>query len=153
MTYHQPTILLMSGLAWIAPTHAHHNGAAHYDLNKISQVEGVVTEFKLIDPHARFYFERTDESGETEKWLAEGDAASVLRRRGWTDDELRPGDRVEITGHPSRDGSPKIEWQSIIRPDGSEILGGNGVIVEQQRALKDLEARRAARRAEAMDDQ
>ena len=150
---YQSIILLAVSLTWIAPIHAHHNGAAHYDLTKISQVEGVVTKFKFINPHARFYFDVTNESGETEKWMAEGDGASVLGRRGWTGDELKPGDRVKVTGNPSRNGSPKIEWQSIIRPDGSEILGGNGVVIEQQRTLKDLEARRAARRSAATNNQ
>ena len=144
---YQFIILLLAGcLIWIAPTHAHHNGAAHYDLDKVTQVEGVVTKFRLINPHVRFYFNVTNENGEIERWMAEGDAASVLRRRGWTGDILKPGDRVKVIGNPSRDGSAKMEWQSIIRPDGSEILGGNGLVVEQQRALEGLEARRAARR-------
>jgi len=78
--------------------------------------------------------------------MAEGDAALVLLRRGWTGEELQPGDFIKITGNPSRDGSLLIEWRSIVRPDGSEILGGNGVPVERERHRQELEKRRRANR-------
>jgi hypothetical protein len=141
------TVLLASGLVWHSFAHSHHNSASHYDLEKISQAEGVVTEYKMMNPHARIYFDVTDENGEVKNWMAEGDAAAVLLRRGWTGDELKPGDYIKITGNPSRDGSPIIEWRSIIRPDGSEILGGNAVPVERERAMDELERRRRERRA------
>ena len=138
---------LVLAIASILPAYSHHNSASHYDLNKISEVEGVVTEYQLINPHARILFDVTTENGEVESWMAEGDAASVLLRRGWTGDELQPGDFIKITGNPSRDGSPLIEWRSIIRPDGSELLGGNGVPVERERHRQSLEERRRAERA------
>ena len=101
----------------------------------------------MMNPHARIYFDVTTESGDIENWMAEGDAAAVLLRRGWTGDEILPGDFIKITGNPSRDGSPIIEWRSIILPDGTEILGGNAVPVERERAMEELEKRRRARRA------
>jgi hypothetical protein len=141
------TILIASGLAWTSLAHSHHNSASHYDLEKISHAEGVVTEYRMMNPHARIYFDVTSDSGEVEKWMAEGDAAAVLLRRGWTGEEIQPGDYIKITGNPSRDGSPIIEWRSIILPDGSEILGGNAVPIERERAMEDLEKRRRERRA------
>ena len=137
---------LIVGILWIFPAHSHHNSASHYDLSKIAQVEGVVTDYMLINPHARIHFNVTDEEGNVERWMAEGDAASVLLRRGWTGEEVKPGDFIRITGNPSRDGLPLIEWRSIILPDGSEILGGNGVPVERERHRQQLEAQRHASR-------
>ena len=140
------SVLLMAGAVWPTLAHAHHASASHYDVSKITQVEGVVTNYEMINPHARIRFNATNEDGNVESWLAEGDAAAVLLRRGWTGDEVQPGDFVRITGNPSRDGLPLIEWRSIILPDGREILGGNGVPVEKQRHLLELEKRRRAMR-------
>ena len=137
---------LVVGILWAISAHSHHNSASHYDLSKITQVEGVVTDYVLINPHARIHFNVTDEEGNVERWMAEGDAASVLLRRGWTGEEVKPGDFIKITGNPSRDGLPLIEWRSIILPDGSEILGGNGVPVERERHRQQLEAQRRASR-------
>ena len=141
------------GILWMFPAHSHHNSASHYDLSKITQVEGVVTDYMLINPHARIHFNVTDDEGNVERWMAEGDAASVLLRRGWTGEEVKPGDFIKITGNPSRDGSLLIEWRSIILPDGSEILGGNGVPVERARHRQKLEAQRRANRDRERDAQ
>ena len=138
--------LLVAGAIWSTLAYAHHNSASHYDTSKITQVEGVATNYEMINPHARIHFTVTNEDGNVERWLAEGDAAAVLLRRGWNGEEVQPGDFVRITGYPSRDGSPLIEWRSIILPDGREILGGNGVPVERERHLLELEKRRRAMR-------
>lgn len=129
---------------WSVPAYAHHNGAAHYLTDKYVTVEGTVTEFRLINPHARIYFDVKTADGKVESWMSEGDAASVLRRRGWTAGKLKKGDVIKLTGHPSRDGKNLIEWTSIILSDGTEIGGGNGLPDERQRHLEDLEKRRKA---------
>ena len=46
--------------------------------DEIIENTGVVTEFRFINPHARIYLEVTNENGETEIWMAEGDAAPEL---------------------------------------------------------------------------
>ena len=98
----------------------------HYKLDELVTVEGVVTEFLLVNPHARIYFDVTTPAGDTKTWMAEGDPASVLRRRDWTDESLRRGDFVKVTGNPSKDGRDLVEWRTIILSDGRELGGGNG---------------------------
>jgi hypothetical protein len=120
---------------------AHHNAASHYLLDQKITVNGVVTEFRLINPHARIYFEVTTADGEVQKWLGEGNASSVLRRRGWTDDHLKPGDVISITGSPARDGGHKIDWESIVLEDGTELRGGNTKAGELEQQLRDLDER------------
>ena len=61
---------------------AHHNAASHYLLDQKITVKGVVTEFRLINPHVRIYFDVRTDDGDVQKWLGEGNASSVLRRRG-----------------------------------------------------------------------
>jgi hypothetical protein len=120
---------------------AHHNAASHYLLDQKITVKGVVTEFRLINPHARIYFDVTTEDGEVQKWLGEGNASSVLRRRGWTDGDLKPGDVITISGSPARDGGHKIDWELIVLEDGRELRGGNTKAGELEQQLRDLDKR------------
>ena len=120
---------------------AHHNAASHYLVDQLITVKGVVTEFRLINPHARIYFDVTDDEGEVQKWLGEGNASSVLRRRGWTDDHLKPGDVITISGSPARDGGHKIDWESIVLEDGTELRGGNSKGSELEQQLRELDKR------------
>ncbi len=121
---------------------AHHNAASHYLLDQKITVKGVVTEFRLINPHARIYFDVTTDDGEVQKWLGEGNASSVLKRRGWSDEHLQPGDVITISGSPARDGGNKIDWELIVLEDGSELRGGNTKAGELEQQLRDLDKRR-----------
>ena len=124
---------------------AHHNAASHYLLDQKISVKGVVTEFRLINPHARIYFDVETDDGEVQKWLGEGNASSVLRRRGWTDEHLKLGDVITISGSPARDGGHKIDWESIVLEDGTELRGGNTKAGELEQQLRDLDKRRKPR--------
>ena len=115
---------------------AHHNPAAHYIVDERVEIDGVVTEFRPVNPHSRIYFDVTNAQGQVEHWMAEGDSIINLRRSGWTNDEFKPGDRIHILGRPSRNGSRLVEWTFITRPDGSEVGGGNGQIGERLRIIE-----------------
>jgi len=120
---------------------AHHNAASHYLLDQKITVKGVVTEFRLINPHVRIYFDVKTDDSEVQKWLGEGNASSVLRRRGWTDEHLKPGDVITISGAPARDGGHKIDWESILLEDGTELRGGNTKAGELEQQLRELDKR------------
>jgi len=136
-------LILILGIGVWAPLAAHHNPASHYDINAdMVTVEGVITEFKLINPHARIYFDVTTESGEVQPWFAEGNAAGVLKRRGWSNDMLKPGTVIRISGYPARDGSPALDWKLIELEDGTQLRGGNTVGAEKELLLDDIDKRR-----------
>ncbi len=128
--------LLMTPLAL-----AHHNFAAHYQLDEAITVAGVVTEFRFVNPHARVYIDVVNADGAVETWMAEGDASVALRRSGWTADQLKPGDRIEIVGRPSRRGANMLGWSSITLADGTSIGGGDGRLDERLRILDESLAR------------
>lgn len=124
--------------------HAHHNSSSIYNLQETTTVDGVVLEFRFVNPHARVYFEVPEDGGDVVRWMAEGGNPMMLRRLGWTGEEVKPGDRVRVTGAPSRDGSPMIEWQTITLLDGTELGGGNGFPAEREKLLERLEQQRRA---------
>ena len=121
---------------------AHHSSAAFYVVSASVTINGTVTQFRFINPHARVYLTVVDQNGESREWMAEGANAGVLRRVGWTGNELKPGDKITITGAPSRDGSPKVEWRVITLADGTQLGGGNGLPKERQELLRRLEQQR-----------
>ena len=90
-----------------------------YDLSREITVEGTVTRYELGNPHMRIYLD-VDNDGTTEQWLAEGGSRTQLLRVGWTGDEVKPGDKVTVRGHPSRDGSNLVHMEYLTLPDGTE---------------------------------
>jgi hypothetical protein len=115
--------LALTSLLPAAAVLGHHSAGALYLVNETIEIEGIVTEFRFVNPHVRLYVDVGDPSGRADIWLAEGQSKNVLIREGWTGQELRPGDRVILTGNPPRDGSHSIQW-STIRTAGGAMLGG-----------------------------
>jgi Family of unknown function (DUF6152) len=103
------------------PASAHHSPAALYDLSKVITIEGVVTEYRFINPHIRFYLDVAGADGTTQSWLAEGGTRAVLLRRGWSGAEVKAGEVIRIVGNPARDGSPLIHCLSIVLPNGQRL--------------------------------
>ncbi len=113
-------LLLATCLVPLAHVAAHHSPAMLYDLSMEITVTGVVTEYQLGNPHMRIYLD-VDNQGTTEKWLAEGGSRTQLMRVGWTGEEVKPGDKITVRGHPPRDASKHlIHMEHMITPDGKE---------------------------------
>ena len=117
-------ILPIAAMLPVALASAHHSAGALYFVDRTIVVEGIVKEYKFVNPHVRLYIEVVADSGSAEIWLAEGQSKNVLAREGWTGQELEAGDRVTLTGNPPRDGSRSIQWSSIDFTDGRSLGGG-----------------------------
>jgi hypothetical protein len=120
---------------------AHHNSAPLYDFSKSVRLEGTVVEFQFVNPHARIRLTVAGANGSAEEWLAEGANAVALRHNGWTGTEIKAGDRVVVTGAPSRDGSRRLEWREILA-NGQTLGGGNNFPKEAGEILERLEQQR-----------
>ena len=123
-------VLLAAPAGW-----GHHNFAAHYRQDVMVEISGVVREFRFVNPHVRVYVEVAMEDGQSETWMAEGDASVALRRSGWTENQLKPGDEITIVGNPARSGANMLGWESVRLADGTDIGGGDGRIVERVRLI------------------
>jgi hypothetical protein len=117
------TLAFAASVACVGLAQAHHSAAVLYVLDQERTIEGVVKEFRLGNPHARIYLTVKGEDGEDQAWMAEGGSRTVLLRKGWTGNEVKPGDYVKIVGHPSRDGSFLLHWQTLHLADGAELFG------------------------------
>ena len=103
-------LLAAGALALTAgPTLAHHSFAMFDRENQID-LEGVVQEFRFVNPHTFIYLLVKQDDGSTVIWSLEGQSPSLLVREGWTSKTLKPGDELRMRIAPLRSGSPGGAW-------------------------------------------
>jgi hypothetical protein len=116
----------MALLCTTAAAYAHHSAAPHFDIDTAISVEGVITELKFVNPHGYFYFDVTDETGAKVNWRCELSAATNLRRLGWTQDTLQPGQSVRVNGAPARREEHVCYLNFLTLDDGTRITRNGG---------------------------
>lgn len=99
---------------------AHHSFTVLFDPSVQVAVEGVVTEFQFIAPHAYIRIDVIEASGAVAEWELETTSPGQLIRNGLTPETLKVGDRVSAVGNPTRDGRPLMRLLTITLPDGHE---------------------------------
>ena len=114
-------LLGAAALALPAGALAHHSFAVFFDPTKTVTIEGTVTQYRFTNPHGTIALDVKGADGKIEKWRAETNAPVILARRGWTRDSVKPGDKVTITGWPSRDGRPYIRLSALKDASGKTI--------------------------------
>jgi len=113
-------ILLMSA----SVVSAHHSFSAVYDGTKQTTVEGVVTQFRFVNPHAMMFVDAPNASGKPVKWVVEFDGRLNLSNFGWTADSIKSGERVTVTGNPSHTEPNRIFFIKLRRQDCAELIRG-----------------------------
>lgn len=113
-------------LVLLAPSHAHHGFANHFDPAREETIEGTVTRFDFVNPHAKIYLRVAGANGETEDWIVETSGASEFLRNGpMSADTIQVGDRVRILGHPARARSYEMRANRLRLPNGDELQLSN----------------------------
>ena len=129
-------VVLLAMWAW--PTVAHHS-TAPFDNTRVVRVEGTITQFRWINPHASFKVEGTAEGWPDGLWTVEMTAANVLTNQGWKRTSIKNGDHVVVFVNPLReaftldDGSQGGLYVGIILADGSTLgrVDGEGQGTDQ----------------------
>ena len=120
------TALMISGFFCFSsaiPAYAHHSFPVHYIADKLITVSGTVTKFRFANPHGIIFFTVIDKNGEEQKWKGETNSPNVLKRRGWTGESVRVGQKISITGWPARNGSFLVRVSSVTLPNGDVLIG------------------------------
>ena len=115
--------LLVAVLAgsFVMPATAHHSAAPHFDLDKTIVLNGVVTKFEFVNPHAYVYFNVRGADGTATPWRCELAARVALMRLGWTVDLFPVGRNVTIKGAPARREENVCMLTSFAGENGVEI--------------------------------
>jgi len=119
-------LFTLNVLMWGGTAFGHHGGAA-WDSKTTITLQGTVTEFRFINPHAQIFFDSKDDNGNMIHWSCEAADPSMLVRQGWNRQILKPGDQVKFVGHPAKSGAKLIELQKLTLPNGEELTAsGSG---------------------------
>ena len=116
---------LVAGVALLVgavPLVAHHSFAAEYDADKPVELKGVVTRVEWTNPHARFYLDVKDETGQVTNWNLELASPNVLVRSGWSRTSLRIGDDVAVSGAQAKDGAKMANARAVVLADGRRVF-------------------------------
>lgn len=112
------TLATTGALALAVPAWAHHSHG-NYENDESVDLEGVVTEVHLINPHSWVFMAVTDENGQTTEWALEATGPGGLARIGVTSDYIGPGDTIKARCHRLRDGGSGCLLGFLQGRDGS----------------------------------
>jgi hypothetical protein len=115
--------LVVAGMSAAVPLAAHHSFAVHFVGDRLVTVEGTVTEFSFRNPHGVVQLAVKAAAGAEQHWKIETNSPNILRRRGWSESSIKPGDVVSIEGYPARDGSNMMRVYRVVFADGHELVG------------------------------
>lgn len=101
------------------PVWAHHSHGNY--TKEFIDIEGVVTEVALINPHSWVFIDVTDASGQTVEWALEATNPRALAQLGIDSEYIGPGDSIKARCHPLRDGGAGCLLGFLQGEDGSII--------------------------------
>lgn len=117
MPFKSLTCMAIAALAVTLPVWAHHSHGNY--ATQFIDLEGVVTEVALVNPHSWVFIDVTDDSGQTTEWALEATNPRALAQLGITDAYIGPGDRIKARCHPLRDGGAGCLLGFLQARDGS----------------------------------
>ena len=121
--------VLVAGLGFFClavPVVAHHSFEVEYDAKKPIEGAGVVTKVEWTNPHMRVYVDVTDAQGVVTTWNLELGSPNSVLRRGWTRNDIKPGDKISFKGFGGRVVLTRSAADTIILADGRPFTGASG---------------------------
>ena len=111
---------------------AHHSFGATYEIEKQVKLEGTLVQFVYRNPHSFVHIEAPDADGVTQRWAVEWGGTAQLSNQGVNRETLKVGDKVVITGRPSRvPGEYRVLMVNLVRPsDGFSWGRRTGEVVD-----------------------
>ena len=123
-----PMLRLVAVLCLSCSAAVAHHSFAMFDLGKDVTVEAVIKEVQFTNPHVWLQILVSDDKGVETEWSIESGAPGMMLRNGWKASTLKPGDKVTLTMHPLRSGSPGGSLVRVKVPDGRTL--GPGAVTQ-----------------------
>lgn len=114
--------LTVAAAAAAGAAQAHHSFAVFFSSDhEIVSVTGPVKAFHFTNPHGIIEIVVPGKGKPDQSWKAETNSPSIMVRRGWSKDVIKPGDIVTLEGWQARDGSNYMRLRTAKRADGTPI--------------------------------
>ena len=141
--------ILLIGSSLIPMSVPAHHGGSFYDGTRSITVRGAVTEFRFVNPHVVIVIAVESADAEPVEWAGELTSPNRLARAAsgggatntihWSRDILVPGDEIELTGNPSRNGAPAMRVTRVVDASQVVLLGGDEPEVDDAPAPREPE--------------
>tara|TARA_B100001250_G_scaffold413795_1_gene449144 strand:+ start:1583 stop:1948 length:366 start_codon:yes stop_codon:yes gene_type:complete len=90
-----------------------------YDATQTIILEGIVTNLDWKFPHVVVFID-VEEDGNIFSWTLPTGSPNALSTNGMTPETVAVGEKIIISGWPSRDGSREMRARTLIQKDGAE---------------------------------
>jgi DNA/RNA endonuclease YhcR with UshA esterase domain len=104
---------------------AHHSFSAEFDIDKPLKMTGTVTNVEWRNPHAWFYIDVKDESGNVTNWGLELASPNLLMRNGWSKSSMKIGDVVTVEGFHAKADAKIGNARTVMTADGRNLFTGS----------------------------
>ena len=111
---------------------AHHAITPHFDSKRTVEFTGVISEFKLVNPHAYIYVDVADDKGGLVTWNCEMNAASTMRRFGWSQELFPIGAEISVEGWAAHRDGLGCAFQKGTLADGTVVLRSGDIALPNQ---------------------
>lgn len=108
----------------VAGSASAHHSYAMFDPNKVVTLNGVVDEFRWVNPHVGLFVKVDGSSDPSQLWAVELTSPGNLTRLGWTRKSVKTGDHVAVEVNPLRDGKHGGGFKSLKLRDTGQVLRG-----------------------------
>jgi hypothetical protein len=119
-------VTLTAALFLVAGALSAHHSESINDQDRIVFVTGTVTQFVFTNPHVQIHLDAKGAQGNIAKWIATAANPATLRRDGWNNRTLQPGDEITIAGFPYKDGRNILFQLKIVRASGEALPQSEG---------------------------
>jgi hypothetical protein len=117
-------VSVILGMLLIASSLRAHHGLAPFDTTHTIRLEGTVTEFQWINPHAFIFADLEDDKGKKANWRLElGSLGMLTKYGGWTSTTVKRGDPIRVQGFPAKDGSHYMSVGRVWLTGGRTLEG------------------------------
>ena len=103
-----------------ASTALAHHSAAMFDFTRSAELEGVVKDIRVINPHMSLVLVVTDAKGAHDVSF-EGHSVNNFYRAGWRPDSVKVGDKIKVRFAPRKDGHEGGFVNAFTTAQGKEI--------------------------------
>jgi hypothetical protein len=112
------TAALLAAMPAAAP--AHHSFAM-FDQGKRIVVKARVAEFQWTNPHAFLELTVAGADGAPQHLSLELNSPNNLKRQGWSRNAVKPGDEIQVTYNPLRNGKPGGLFNALVLANGKVL--------------------------------